>query len=263
MVPQGEVAVAPFDIGTGTLEHLGQLCGLVLELALLSLTQLGQYATGLTPRRAQTCGQLAKRLASTHRAPLGHALEIACGNELRVQSAGHGRAQVELPHLLVHIARHKLDGGLHFGHDPLGFVDALQAGLTETFMLRHAANHGHLLADICRKEPTVAPHASLYIDQVVGLADPTDALDDLLSLGTEARELLARRVHIQFELLQACGGLWGATWAAFVRRVTRVLKLPLPLLKPLVRLAGRLGSRPLLGGHGTADGFDQLMLHME
>jgi hypothetical protein len=49
---------------------------------------------------------------------------------------------------------------------------------------------------------------------VVGLADPTDALDDLLALGTEALELLARRLHSLCELLQACGGLWGATGAA-------------------------------------------------
>ena len=48
-----------------------------------------------------------------------------------------------------------------------------------------------------------------------------------------------------------------------MRHVSRLLQLPLPLHKSLVRLAGRLGRRPLLGGHGTADGFDQLMLHME
>ena len=40
---------------------------------------------------------------------------------------------------------------------------------------------------------------------------------------------------------------WGAPWAALVRRVSRLLKLPLHLLKPLLRLVGRLRSRPLLG----------------
>ena len=57
-----------------------------------------------------------------------------------VQGVGHRRGQVELPDLLAHIPRHKLDGGLHFRHHPLGFLDALQACLTETFVLRHAAN---------------------------------------------------------------------------------------------------------------------------
>ena len=37
----------------------------------------------------------------------------------------------------------------------------------------------------------------------------TDALGDLLSLGADALELLARRLRFLFELLQACGGLVG------------------------------------------------------
>ncbi len=126
---------------------------------------------------------------------------------MRMQDVGHRRGQVELPHLLVPIPRHKLDGGLHFWNDPLGFVDALQTGLTETFVLRHAANHFHLSLDICRNEPTVSPHASLSIDEVVGLADPTDALGDLLSLDAYALELLERRLRVLFKLLQACGSL--------------------------------------------------------
>ena len=96
---------------------------------------------------------------------------------------------------------------------------------------------------------------------MVGLADRTDALGDLLALGTEALELLARRLRVLCELLQACGSLWGATWAALFRRVARTLKLS--LLEPLLCLAGRLAGRPLLGSHGAADSFDQLMLHME
>ena len=124
---------------------------------------------------------------------------------MRVQSVGHQRGQVELPDLLGHISRHKLDGGLHFWNDPLGFVDALQAGLTETFVLRHAANGVNLSLDICRHESTVSPHATLSIDKVVGLADPTDTLSDLLSLGADALELLACRLCVLFELLQACG----------------------------------------------------------
>jgi hypothetical protein len=77
MVPQGEVPVSPFDMRAGPLEHLGQLFGLLGELALFRLTQLGSRPAGLTQRRAQTLSQLPQRLASTHRARLGHALEIA------------------------------------------------------------------------------------------------------------------------------------------------------------------------------------------
>jgi hypothetical protein len=63
-------------MGTGTLEHLGQLFGLLLELALLPLTQPGQLPTGLKQWCAQTVGQLPKRLAGMPRATLGHPLEI-------------------------------------------------------------------------------------------------------------------------------------------------------------------------------------------
>ena len=45
----------------------------------------------------------------------------------------------------------------------------------------------------------------------------TDALGDLLSLRADALVLLARRLRFLFELLQACGGLWGATWPALVQ----------------------------------------------
>jgi hypothetical protein len=91
----------------------------------------------------------------------------------------------------------------------------------------------------------------------------TNALGDLLALGTKALKFLVGCLRVLFELLQACGCLWGAPWAALVRRVSRLLKLPLHVRKPLLRLTGRLRRRPLLGGHGAADGFNQLMLHME
>jgi hypothetical protein len=74
-------------------------------------------------------------------------------------------------------------------------------------MLGNGANRVNLLADICRNEPTVSPHASLHIDKVGDLADRTDTLGDLLSLGAEALELLARRLRVLFKLLQACDSL--------------------------------------------------------
>src|SRR5438874_5178827 len=126
-------------------------------------------------------------------------------------------------------------------------------------VLSHAANRVHLCVDICRNELAVSPHAALYIDKVVGLADGPDALRDLLSLRAEALVLEARRVRFLCERLQACGGWGGATWAALVRGVAHALRLPLSLLKPLVRLGGHLCSRPLRGGHGAGDRVDQLM----
>jgi hypothetical protein len=86
------------------LEHLGQLLGLLLELALMSLMQPGQHPAGLEQRRAQALGQLPERLIGIHRAPLGHALKTACGNEMGMQGIGYRGAQVKLSDLLVHIA---------------------------------------------------------------------------------------------------------------------------------------------------------------
>jgi hypothetical protein len=156
-----------------------------------------------------------------------------------------------LPDRLPHIPRNKLDRGLHFRHHALGFVDPIHAGLRETFVLRNTAKDANLCADICCNEPTVAAPAALHIDHVVDLADRTDTLGDLLSLSPDALELLVRRLRCLYELLQAGGCSWGATWAALVRLVARPLQWPLHVLTPLLCLAGRLRSRPLLGSHGA------------
>jgi hypothetical protein len=103
-------------------------------------------------------------------------------------------------------------------------------------VLRHAANAVNLSPAICRNERAIAPHAALQIDKVVGLAEATDARGDLLSLGAEALALLARRLRFLGELLQAGGGLWGATRPPLCRRVARALQWPLYVLKPLLRL---------------------------
>ena len=128
-----------------------------------------------------------------------------------VQSVGHRRRQVQLMDLLSHLPRDEGNGRLHFRHHPLGLSHPLHACLTEPFVLGNGANRVNLCADICRNALAVSAHASLSIDTVVGLAEVTDALGDLLSLGTDALELLARRLRVLCELLQACGCLWGAT----------------------------------------------------
>src|SRR6266498_3683803 len=132
-----------------------------------------------------------------------------------MHGVGPQRCQVKLTDLLAHIPRNKRDRGLHLRNHPLSFVDPIQAALTETFVLSHAAHRVHLCVDICRNALAVSPHAALSIDTVGGLADGTDALSDLLSLRAEALVLETRRLRFLCELLQACGGFGGATWAAF------------------------------------------------
>jgi len=193
------------------LEHLGQLFGLLVELALLRFAQLGECPTGLTQRRAKTLSQLPKWLAGVPRARLGYALKIERGNEMGMHGVGHRRCQVELPDLLPHIPRHTLDGGLHFRNHPLGFLDPLQAGLPEAFVLGHGTNGVNLRSNICRNKLAVSAHAALHIDKMLGLADGTDAVSDLLALRADALVLQARRVRFLCDLLQACGGLLRTT----------------------------------------------------
>jgi hypothetical protein len=48
-------------------------------------------------------------------------------------------------------------------------------------VLRHGAHGISLRLDICHNELAVSPHAALHIDKVVGVAEATDALSDLLA----------------------------------------------------------------------------------
>jgi hypothetical protein len=176
---------------------------------------------------------------------------------------GPQRCHVKLTDLRSHIARNTCDRGLPFRNPSLGFGDPIHAGLTETCVLRHAAARVHLCVDICHNALTVATHAALSIDHVGALADGPDALRDLLALRAEALGLEGRRLSCLCERLQACGSLWRATWAALVRWAADALPVPVSWLKPLWRLGARLGSRPLLGGHGAGDRFDQCRRPME
>jgi hypothetical protein len=109
-----------------------------------------------------------------------------------VHGVGLGLCQVQLPHLLPHIARDKLDGGLHFGHHTLGFRDPLQARLAEACLLSNGANRVDMLLDIPRNELAVATHAALQVHKVIGVAKGANALRDLLALPGETLVLVAR-----------------------------------------------------------------------
>ncbi len=140
MAAQGQVAVSPLHIGTRALEHGRQPLGLVMELVLGLGAQRAQDATGFKQRGAKPLGEFPKRLAIADGSSLGHAIEIKRWDELGVHGEGGGRRQVELIDLLPHITRDELDGRLHFRHDALGFLDALQAALAEPFVLGNSAN---------------------------------------------------------------------------------------------------------------------------
>src|SRR5215813_166899 len=103
MVPQREVAIAPFHIGAGTLEHLRE-CGCVrLELLLLHQTALPERSTGRKQWGTEALGPCAKRLTLCHCPRRGHTLEVVRGNETHIHRKGLRWGQRQLLDLLAYI----------------------------------------------------------------------------------------------------------------------------------------------------------------
>src|SRR5215468_3230968 len=192
MMPQREVPIASFDIGTGALEHVREFGRLGFELALLSEGQVAQRPAGLKEWSAQAFGPCTQRLSLGHCPGCSHALEVIRGNQMGMHSVGLGLCQVQLPHLLPDVTRDELDGGLHFGHHTLGFLNPLQACLAEAFLLSNDADRVDVLLDIPRNELAVATYTALQVDKVVGMAEATDTLGDQRALRSETLVLVLR-----------------------------------------------------------------------
>ena len=174
-----------------------------------------------------------------------------------------GWCQVELIDLLPNIPRDELDGRLHFRHHALGFLDALQAALAEPFVLGNRTNLLNVRLDISGNELAVSTYPALEIDKMVGMADATDALGDLLALLGEALMLTTGRFELLLGLLKAHGRLWGAAWTALFWLVPRSLQVCLHLIKLLLSCGGCFVGGSLFRRHRSRDGLAEFMLHME
>src|SRR5262249_49389366 len=120
-----------------------------------------------------------------------------------------------------------------------------------------------MLLDIRGNESTVAAHAALEIDTMVIGAHATDIRLDLCALRSEPRGLATGRFERLLGLLQAHGCLWGPTRPALFGLVIRAYRGGLQPFERLCGFADGLVCRPFFGGHGTGDGFDQLVRHMK
>lgn len=118
-------------------------------------------------------------------------------------------------------------------------------------MLGNGAYRVNLRLDIRRTALPIAAHASRHIDKVVRMAESVEALGDLLALGADALELLARRLRFACGLLSARRCRWGVRWPLRLRLIARTLQRALGLIEPLLSCSGRCDRRPLLGGQGT------------
>ena len=126
-----------------------------------------------------------------------------------------GGVTVELSDLLTDITRDELDGALHFRHHPLGFVDALQAALAESFLLGNGANLLDVPLDIIGDEVAIAAYPALQIDKMVVVTDAPDTRLDLFTLLRETLVLTTGRFERLLGLLQAHGFFWGVLDGAF------------------------------------------------
>ena len=89
------------------------------------------------------------------------------------------------------------------GHHARSFLDPIEACLAESFLLRNRVNRIDVLLDIPGNELAAATYAALEVDKMVGGADGADALGDLLALSGAAAVLLARCLHVLYNLFQA------------------------------------------------------------
>ena len=68
-----------------------------------------------------------------------------------------------------------------FGNDALGFLDPIQAGLAEVFLLGNSPDRIDVRVDITGNELAMATHALLQIDKPRSVADGTCALGHLFN----------------------------------------------------------------------------------
>jgi hypothetical protein len=227
------------------------------------LAQRAQDATGCKQRAAQPFGACPKRLAIADGARLGTALEILGWEKLRVHGAGGGWRQGEPSELLTSITRAARDGRVPFRSDPLGFFAACPAALAASCVLGQGA---HLLEGswhIRSKALAVSAPPALQSDTRGGGAEATEARLDLGAWLREARVLPTGRCERVLGLLQAHGCFGGAAWPALCGLIRRALPGGLPPCELLPGFDDGLVRRPLLGGHGTGERLDPLVLPRE
>ncbi len=129
--------------------------------------------------------------------------------------------------------------------------------------MSNGANRVDVLLDLPRNELAVAPHATLQVHKMVGVADGAHALRDLLALLGETLVLVLRCYYILSSLLQAWSHLWRAPWTTLGRLTVGVVEALVHPLERLFSLRHGLGGSPLFDGQRRCDRVAQLMLHME
>src|SRR5215813_9103433 len=214
MAASGQGAIAPCHMGTRAREHGRQPFGLVMEVVLRLRTQRVQDAARCKQGGAQSPGEFAKGFAIIDAASPGHAIEIVRRDALGVHGQGDRWLHSKRSDLLSAIMRDELDGALHCRHHPLSLGDALQAALTESFVLGHGAHRINVLLHIRGKEVAMAASPALEIDKGVVVAHALDTCLDLCTLLTETRGLTTGRCESLLGLFQAYRCLWRAPRSA-------------------------------------------------
>jgi hypothetical protein len=255
--------MTPFHIRTRSLAHRREGLGFGLALAVRHGAQRAPGPAGRKQRGAQALGKRTQRRSGGHRPRRGHPIESIGGQERGVQGVRRGRRQVPLAHLLPHIARDEREGGVYVGHHTRSFRDPLQARRAEGGVLGHGADRLAVAPDSPGEALAVATHAARQSHTVLGGANGAHARGDGLALPGAALGLVASRLHLVRNLLQARCHLWGPPWPTLFWPARGVVEV---LVHPRARRFSRrhgLGRSPLCDGQRRCDRLAPRMLPME
>jgi hypothetical protein len=117
--------------------------------------------------------------------------------------------------------------------------------------------------DISGNEFAIAAYSALESDKVVVVANAPETRFDLCPLLTATRVRTPGHCERLLGVFQAQGFLWAMARTTLCRRVPCAVWSGLQPFELLPGFGDSLVGRPLFGGHGPGDRFDELVLHRE
>jgi len=147
-----------------------------------------------------------------------------------------------------------------FGDHALGFLETIYAGLAEVLSLGNGADRIDVALDITGNELAVSTYPALEVDKVVGVADSTDALGDLLTLSHEALVLWRAASTSCWACSQLAATFAGRPGPRFPGSAVGGVVV---LAYPLERLLGLWRPPACLTARGADNRLAEFMLHME
>jgi hypothetical protein len=172
---------------------------------------------------------------------------------MRLPGEGLRRAPRQVLALLAPRPYDALQGRLPCGPAPLGFLEALAAGLAAACLLGQGADRGDLGWESPSHALAMAPPPTLQVPKVIRVADGADTLGDLRALSGAAVVCLARRFDVLHHLVPLRGRRCGTTWLTLCRHAGGGMEPLWDVAARFFRLHAGLCGSPLCGSQGGRD----------